>query len=118
AIPPSSIIIPAKINNGTATIIKLFIELYIDCTTILIGTSVNNTIDKIDDIPNDAAMGIPNSINTKNTINRKTDISFTSSKLILYDKLMIVLYKVFQLHPKLENKYLLPILESLKLNFF
>jgi len=30
ATPPSSIMIPAKMNNGTATIMKLFIELNMD----------------------------------------------------------------------------------------
>jgi len=54
--------------------IKLFMELYIDWETILIGTSVNIKMVTTTAIPRDEAIGIPKKRRIKNNTSRKMDM--------------------------------------------
>ena len=66
---------PDKMNKGTATMIKLFIELNIDCVIKFKGISVYANRTTTEEIPIATASGIPKTI-----IPRK---SASSARLIL-----------------------------------
>jgi len=61
---------PHKIKRGTATIIKLFIDVNIDCAAMDKGKSDMVTIVITDAAPKDTAIGTPKNINTINKINK------------------------------------------------
>jgi hypothetical protein len=53
---------PVRINNGTATMMKLFMELYMDWMIRLTGMSVKTTSEATDAIPRPTASGTPAAI--------------------------------------------------------